>query len=173
MPFLFSLAIRKINDQLPEGVIAFMYVDDIIIYIRSGDIPMATNLLQQTFNNISTWLADLGLEISIRKTQFIVFSRLRNSCERRHYINLNDQEMESLEQIKYLGIILDRKLLWHPHINALFTKANRALNVIRDLAGATCISGVFVNCDQKSRGRLFVMGGGGLNFIGRRAGHIF
>lgn len=136
-PFLFSLALRRIADHLPRGIGIIMYADDIIIYSRGVDVDLSVTSLQQSFDTLRNWLEQLGLDISLPKTQYTIFSRKRTVLQAKPSIVLGELELKPLDGIKYLGIVLDQKLYWHPHISSLVIKAKRALNVLRVLSGVS------------------------------------
>lgn len=133
-PILFSLALRKIGECLPPGVKIIMYADDIIIYVTSKDLTAAKKLLSEAFKNISEWLAEISLEISLPKTQYILFSRSNTNINMDRNIHLGDQVLDGSKYIKYLGIYLDQRLLWHQHIDKSISKISRANNVLKLLA---------------------------------------
>lgn len=133
-PFLFSVTLRKIADQLPRNVKIIMYADDVIIYAIGYEITELSNMLKEAFGNIKDWLINLGLEISVEKTQLTVFTRIRAESRKQHSITLGDQILQGSGVMKYLGIYLDQGLRWHPHINSLVVKANKTMNVLKVLA---------------------------------------
>lgn len=135
-PILFSMALRKIGNILPEGVKIVMYAD-IIIYVSGHEIKTAQEFIQQTFEIMKDWLLNVGLEISMGKTKCTIFSRRRETRCNNYSISLSGQELIVEESIKYLGVVLDQGLLWHHQINENVRKAKPVLNIIKVLGGVT------------------------------------
>ncbi|XP_051167219.1 uncharacterized protein LOC127285311 [Leptopilina boulardi] len=133
-PFLFSLALRKIERCLGRDTKILMFADDIFIYVVDENVDSAKAMIVQSFNSVSGWLLEFGLEISIPKTQFIIFKKSTKVAASEQSIILNHQSLKASKKVKYLGIILDHKLLWNHHINYLISRISRANNVIKVLA---------------------------------------
>lgn len=111
-PFLYSLALRTIKDAFPHEVKIVMYADDILIYSTSESIEIANNSIKNAFNSLSEWLKERGLDISLPKTQYIIFSKSREVLRVNNSITLENsgqtQTLYSAKSIKYLGTIIDR-----------------------------------------------------------------
>ena len=76
----------------------------------------------------------MGLNLNPIKTTLIAFTKKRK-LNLDHPVKLNGVVLEWKQEIKYLGITLDRKLLWNKHAELVESKAKRALMACRNLAG--------------------------------------
>ena len=79
------------------------------------------------------WLRNLGFENSIGNCQFSVFARLRSNLSDL-VLSVEGHDLPCLAGIKYLGVILDRRLTWAPDIRMLADKAFTSVNIIRVLS---------------------------------------
>lgn len=116
-PFLFSLALRNIGGVIAEDVRLIMYADDILLYTSHENLEESINRIESAFQQISTWLMDRGLEVSIPKTQFMIFSKEKKILNTNYTIKLTDQ-----------------KLSWHPHIDYIILRVATANNVSRTIS---------------------------------------
>jgi hypothetical protein len=74
-----------------------------------------TNLLA-----IQSWLAKWTMKVIGSKSTHITFTTRRGTCPPVHIINV---QLPQTEEVKYLGLHLDRRLTWHEHI---FTKQKQS-----------------------------------------------
>lgn len=114
-----------------------MYADDIIIYCTCQDIGEAMEILREAYVRIGEHLIELSLELSPGKTKFTVFSRNRKTGSAQFSVDLDETTIQASPTMKYLGVTLNQKLLWHPHINENIIQPKRSLNIIRVLAGVS------------------------------------
>ena len=70
-----------------------------------------------------------GLTINPAKTQLCIFSRKRTMSTAK--INLNNTDYEVNDSIRFLGLTLDRKLLWKKHIESIITKCEKTNNILK------------------------------------------
>jgi len=70
------------------------------------------------------------LELSVPKTQFIIFNRARKRIIPDH-LEVSRGSIIRLNSVKYLGIKLDAGLRWHEHIIYLKTKVSEYLNILK------------------------------------------
>ncbi len=132
-PTLFIIGITGIAQIINPPVNYGVFADDLVIYITSSNLQSQTSILQKTTNNLKKWAEKNGLAFSPTKTKIITFSNKRiNPPECR--INLNNISIQNTQYLKYLGLIIDRKLSWNRHIEKLKMICHRSLNVIKMVA---------------------------------------
>lgn len=129
----FNLTLRRLRQHLPAGVRVAMHADDLLLYVTEGSIQKASELLRLACERLTPWLASLALGISIPKLQLCVSSRGRLGNQDIS-ITINQTVIQCHPTVNYLGIILDERMTWFPHIRAVATKASRAVNILRDIA---------------------------------------
>ena len=132
-PILFNFHLRLLNEHLPPDVRAAMYADDLLLYVRGSDSARALGLLKSAVESLAPWLGGLGLSVSLPKSQLCVFSRTRRGFGDVS-IRVGDLTIPCQPSLKYLGVVMDARLTWVPHIKYIADKAARATNVLRVIA---------------------------------------
>jgi hypothetical protein len=61
---------------------------------------------------IQSWLAKWRMKTNESKSTHITFTMRRGTCLSVH---INDVQLTQTEEVKYLGLNLDRRLTWHKH----------------------------------------------------------
>ena len=69
----------------------------------------------------------------MRKSVFIVFRPPRYNTDTRLTLKFHHTKLFESTRIKYLGLILDNKLSWKPHITELYKKLSRALGMLHKI----------------------------------------
>ena len=111
MPKLFCMAIDSILSELNlDGVTAVGFADDMVLSMVGLDLPTIKATLQQKANQASMMLRALGLSLNANKTEIVVFTRKTTEVTLSEF-KLDGQTVEIGQEAKYLGIILDSKLL--------------------------------------------------------------
>lgn len=87
--------------------------------------------LTLSMNRIFEWANSIGITFSPGKTKFIIFSRKRNQIH--PSINFNNNVINPVIEIKFLGLLWDSKLTWLPYITQLKTKCMLSMNLLRTL----------------------------------------
>lgn len=130
---LSNIATCNFAQCIPKEVTHGMFVDDIIIYMRSRDSRKLEATLQLTLDNIHNWSKYNGFTFSPEKTIGITFSRLRN----KPIINLffQNHRIKFEETVRYLGLYLDDKWTWGRHIKEIKSRSIKALNIMKILGG--------------------------------------
>ena len=136
---LFSLYINDLADVLDSDNIShILYADDLQIYtqVSIAKIKEGIEHLTAAAQAVSGWAADAGLHLNVKKTNAIVFGSVHNMNEIKE-LNLPGIELETgacvpfSDAVKNLGVIMDSKLTWKPHIEYVTSKVNRALYSLR------------------------------------------
>ena len=99
------------------------------MYVTDKSIQSANSKLKQKFVEVSRWLTINGLTLSPNKSVVCSFSRSRAPLP--NVLGIGDLNIPYKSAVKYLGVYLDRKLLWKDHINYLIKRTETGLNIIR------------------------------------------
>ena len=121
-PLLFNIYINEIH-KVVENCYILLYTDDIVIIKSSRDIHELKNHIETDLNNLNTYINILDQTINSTKTKAMLFTRRKNF---NIDIILNNQPIEFVKEFKYLGLIIDKKLTFQPHINSIVKKVNQA-----------------------------------------------
>ena len=98
-----------------------MYADDTSIFISGESISDIFTHGNSMFAASCTWFTDSRLSINLSKTHYIFFSRCMNDFSYysiSHYGHIINRK----DSLKFLGVIIDRRLSWLDHINHLVSK---------------------------------------------------
>lgn len=122
-PILFNLFTADI--PVPESNNIASYADDVMIYTTSRSPRLIRSRLNNALKIIVEWYEKWKIKINCKKTQAILFTRKRIIPDTGP-IFINNTAIEWSEVVKYLGVFLDRKLLFKTHIERTLVKANTA-----------------------------------------------
>ncbi|GBO18093.1 hypothetical protein AVEN_180334-1 [Araneus ventricosus] len=89
--------------------------------------------LQTAVNNITQWCNNNGFAISTSKTAGVHFCRKRN-LHNDPEIKLYGELITFVNEIRFLGVIFDKKLSFLPHVKQLRKKCESALNILKVLS---------------------------------------
>ena len=107
------------------GITAIGFADDLVLLATGIDEGTLTDLIQQALNKAKTWLEKFGLSISPSKSSAVMFTGKRKWKE--HPIHIEGVNIPFKKEVKYLGVILDSKLLGTAHVKRKLGKAIRHL----------------------------------------------
>lgn len=123
-PLLFILFINDLLSSLSSGS---GFADDLKIYRKINDI-YDCNILQSDVHKIVNWCAANKMIINIKKCAVMSTSYSRNKCIFPYKIH--DDELQRVSTKKDLGVIMDDKLSFSAHVEAITKKSYRMLGFI-------------------------------------------
>jgi ribonuclease HI len=136
-PIAWNLAfdsLLKLFDGTEVYIIGF--ADDGLILLSGPDPHTLVNLAQDALNKITQWGQLRGLQFSPTKTTAILFHRKYKSPETQlQTLTMDNTIIPYSHTVKYLGVTLDYKLGWQPHIEDKIKKAKISLLLHRNAMG--------------------------------------
>lgn len=135
-PFLFSIFLNDLPKVTCMEVTLF--ADDACFNFAHHNSNILEQQVNQELEKISTWFQDNKLTLNVEKTNFMLIHRRNQPIELN--LKLNGIKITQKDQIKYLGIFIDEKLNWKPHINSCITKLNKCMWAITKLRPYTSLS---------------------------------
>jgi hypothetical protein len=99
----------------PRTLIA-TFANDTSILTTDSEPVVASHLLQTDLLAIQHWLKRWRMKVNETKSTRVTFTMRRATCPP---VKINDVQLPRSDEVKYLGLHLDRRLTCHKHI---FTK---------------------------------------------------
>ena len=114
-----------------------------MICASSAYLPALARRLQGAITSVSDWALKHGFVFSAEKTVALHIhpGRVR---EGNPHLSIMGQPIEFAPSARFLGLTIDDRLSWKPHITALKANCNRKLNVLK------CVSGKTWGADRKA-----------------------
>ena len=134
-PTLFILFINDIVADLPKGIHAALYADDLVLWCAEEYSTTATYRMQLALDKLTTWTRKWCVTINKEKSSATLFTMSPKAQAGK--LTLEDTELMVVDEQTYLGVTYDKQLTWRQHIKRAESKARRKLNIMRKLAGTT------------------------------------
>lgn len=127
-PVLFLLYVNTLFD-LPSNGKIIGFADDIVVTYRDDSWQGLKSKAEKDFSHIKNWFDDRKLTINMNKTKYLPFTSYSNSLPNLGNLNtMSNMQIAEADDIRYLGIHVDRHLRWDKHIQILVNKIRGLLN---------------------------------------------
>ncbi len=103
--------------------------DTVIVSFLTGD----ENSHGPEVNNFLTWCDSAFLQVNIKKTKYMVID-FRSNPSSPQPTSVKGQMVEWASSYKYLGLIIDNKLCFDTHVEAVCKKGQQRLHCLRRLS---------------------------------------
>ncbi|CAL7932775.1 unnamed protein product, partial [Xylocopa violacea] len=115
----------KLRDP-DDDIVVLCFADDTVILTRATTYVEAVNRCQAAITRFIDVVKPLGLDIAEEKTEFLVY-RNKNTMFRPFELRVKGHKIANKVTAKYLGITLDDKLNFSPHIRGLIPKVEKVM----------------------------------------------
>ena len=131
-PLLFLMYINDITESINENCSISLFADDAVIYTTGYSSQEVNDKLNEQIIKIEEWMRKNKLEVNVGKTKIMLIRSVRKSIvEENVKIEMQNKTLEVVEEIKYLGIIIDKNLSFTAHIDYVSKKIGGKLGVLR------------------------------------------
>lgn len=143
-PSLFLVYVNDLcNLKLNHGRI-FSYADDTALIFEGNSWEEVRSRAEEGLKVVMKWLQDNLLALNISKTKFMTFTNPRSrtpvitlkahaNCVNGSNGSCDCTELEQVQNIKYLGVVIDEKLNWKQHIKTLSGRVRKLIYVFKNL----------------------------------------
>ena len=115
--------------KLPNGMKSIAFADDVCFYKTGRSTKALTEDIQRVGEMFNKWCHSRLLTLSAEKSELILFSRKHHPDPVQ--ITINGHQVLGQEKVKYLGLLLHRKLSWRDHIAQKCNKAKQCIAIIK------------------------------------------
>lgn len=156
-PVLFTVFHHDLLNTVSNLHHKHLYADDLAIVFASSAtwssgalVPTLVRLITEALDNLSKYASDWKQPINYRKTNWTLFHR--RVAASTPTIHCENQVIEHVPRVKYLGVWLDAQLSLNHHISTTKVKINKNLSVFKRLQGkrmptsktARCLYNAFI-----------------------------
>ena len=127
---LFNVAINSLMNHVPVGVQGSIFADDYVVYCSGSSAVEVGRKIQGAIRFATDWAKSRGFKFSTQKTKAVRFTRTRRREEIPTLI-LENSILPYEDKVKYLGIILDKKLTFEYHITEIANEVRHCLNILK------------------------------------------
>ena len=127
-PVLYLLFTADIPTPREKHEMIATFADDTVLLSSNKDIKIAVANLQHLLNSTLNWFQNWGIQINSDKTIQVFYTNKKITDHQR--LLINNAPILTDTKAKYLGMIIDSKLLWKDHI---LQKKNELNNKFRQL----------------------------------------
>jgi hypothetical protein len=148
-PLLFLIYINNLEKVATKGKL-FLFADDTAVVSSGCAWDEAYQRAGEDLVRIKRWLDQNTLTLNIEKTKYIPIFFRNNSdpaprrltlhtCDDLQSVTCNCNVIERVEKYKYLGVIIDQKLSWAPHIQEVKKRLRKFMYAFSQLAGVLTV----------------------------------
>ena len=141
-PLLYNIASNDLSFHIPSEIDGFRlttvrYADDVQLAIsgprsRLADMERSLELVLDT---MCTWFLQNGMMVNASKTEMLMCGDRRQLAQitRPACVTFLGERLESTDEVKNLGVIMDKNLTWESHIKRV---TDRCFGILIGLANA-------------------------------------
>ena len=127
-PKLFNLYINDLCN-VSNVMKCVLFADDTNMFCTGEDIQQLMQVLSVEMDKYKLWFDRNKLSLNLNKTKFMVFGNRQIPADIQLIVNHN--VIERVYENKFLGVILDHKLCWKPHVDYVRAKMAKSISIIR------------------------------------------
>jgi hypothetical protein len=127
-PLLFLIYINDLPDCISPGTKVRLFADDCIVY-RTIKTKNDTEILQKELDELQKWESNWSMSFHPEKCQLLRVTKKLKQINTTYLIH--DKPVTQTKNAKYLGVMINEKLSWNPHIDEVVKKSNKTLGFIK------------------------------------------
>ena len=147
-PLLFLIYINDIINCYKEGSVKLvLYADDTNIFITGSNRSELITKGNEVLKTVNGYLKSNLLHINLEKCCFMYFNHEKNESDQfeeadgselipdiTNTLKINSTIVPEVQDTKFLGVTIDNKLSWIPHIEKLYKKLKSASGLLKRMS---------------------------------------
>lgn len=129
-PLLWRIGLNKLLIDLGEieNLKVTAFADDLLLIVKSNNEEDLLNQLRKTMIIVNRWCRSAEIKLNASKTEIISIGKRKIE-----EIKINDIPIQSKNKLKYLGIVIDNKLLFKDHLIHIKSKTEKLMLRIKNV----------------------------------------
>ena len=129
-PLLFILYINDFS-KASDLLFSILFADDTSVFIEGTVYSSIIKHMNTELVKVDKWLKSNKLSVNIFKTHYMMFhrTRIKNKAPDDR-VHLCGNNLVSVKNTTFLGVIIDRKLNWSDHISYIKNKISKSIGIL-------------------------------------------
>ena len=129
-PLLFLLYVNDLQ-FVSKLLHIITFADDTNLFLSGNNVNNLCYIFNEELRSVNDWFLANKLKLNVDKTCCMLFkSKNKNIVENDVNIFINNSKIPVVHSTKFLGVIIDDKLIWKNHIDGICSKISKAIGVI-------------------------------------------
>ena len=128
-PLLFLIYINDLC-QVSNILDMILFADDTNIFYSHKDPNFLNTIVNTELDKLSSWFQANRLSINVKKSNFVIFKSAQNRQNLDFSFFIDNNQIDRVEEVVFLGVILDQNLNWKSHIHNVARKISKSLGII-------------------------------------------
>ena len=129
-PLLFLVFINDIVLNINSKI--YIFADDTSIMRQITNPITDFEILNQDLTTLNNWAMRWRVNFNAAKTEYMIFTN-KHQTPKYPALYLGNTIIKQVNEHTHLGLTLDKKLTWKPHINRICTKASQRITDIKPI----------------------------------------
>lgn len=131
-PLLYLIYINDMGNLPIQGRLQ-LYADDCALFYADENVDVNITKMQSDMQIIADYFLINKLTLNVKKSKFIHFHPHQKKINLTTDIKFNNDEIENVKVLKYLGMNFDSNLTYEYHINTIAKRLSPTVGLIRKL----------------------------------------
>ena len=127
-PLLFLIYINDLP-SVSNLFIPILFAGDTNLFCTGKNLKDVVSHINVEIGKVYCWVKANKLSLNIDKTNFMLFTPKHFSCNMDGLL-INGNQIKEVNETKFLGVIIDNKLTWCPHIMYIGKKIAKGIGII-------------------------------------------
>ena len=130
-PLLFILYVNEFCNVSPSSTF-IQFADDTNIFTTGSSLENIFNKLNRELLVVDEWIRANNLVLNVSKSTYMIMCSPRRKYNAdKLALYIAKLEIIKVEQTKFLGVILDSRLNWKPHIDYICNKISKGIGILK------------------------------------------
>lgn len=126
-PKLFNLYINDLF-KASKTLKMVLFADDTNLFYSNENYGELIRTINVELVRVKSWMDKNKLSLNLNKTKAMFFGKYKANSNIK--LNIDGVEIEKVSEYKFLGVTIDEKLTWKPHIKHVQSKVSKSIAVI-------------------------------------------
>jgi hypothetical protein len=128
-PLLFILYMNDFSKASTKCT-SLLFADDTNIFMSGKNLNDLIKNMNNEISKIVKWLNINKLSLNIEKTNYMIFRSPSKNINKSENIRINNISINEVNHTKFLGVILDNKLIWNDQIRHIRNKISKGIGIL-------------------------------------------
>ena len=137
-PLLFLIYVNDIY-MSSDKLNFYLFADDTNLLYADKSLKSLESVVHSELIKVYNWLTAIKLTLNVNKSNYVIFRPYQKRID--YLVDIKNYDhntksfisLESKDYVNYLGIIIDAKLTWKPHIDYIALKISKTIGIISRL----------------------------------------